>query len=195
VPRVPQRRRGRARVAALLAAAAAEFAASGFESATMTAIAVRAGASIGSLYQYFPTKELIAEALHAENAAALSAMIDALSEEVASATTHGRSAAALADTLLDRLAAFLVAHPAFVVLAERRGDSKRKTALRARLRGQIARLLAAATPPMPRARAAIMAVIVLHVLKAAVTISGERDLPNRAAVLDELRAMLRRHLA
>src|SRR5258708_7444490 len=83
--RVPQRRRGRARVAALLAAAAEEFAAQGYEAATMTAIAARA-------------------------------------------------------------------------------------------------------------RAAIMAVIVLHVLKAAVTISGESDLPNRDAVLAELRAMLQRHL-
>jgi AcrR family transcriptional regulator len=198
--RVPQQRRGRARVAALLEAAAAEFAANGYEAATMTAIAARAGASIGSLYQYFPTKELIAEALHAENAAALSAMIDGLRAEVAGGPVagerrRGRSAAALVDTLLDGLAAFLVAHPAFVVLADRRGDSKRKTALRARLRGQIASLLGAATPPVLPARAAVMAVIVLHVLKAAVTISGESDLSNRAAVLGELRAMLRRHLS
>jgi len=188
--RVPQRRRARARVAALLAAAADEFAAQGYEAATMTAIAARAGASIGSLYQYFPTKELIAEALHAANAADLSAMIDALRGEA-----RGRSAAALAEALLDRLAQFLADHPAFVVLADRRGDSARKTALRARLRGQIAGLLAAATPPLPRARAAVMAVIVLHVLKAAVTISGESDLPNRDAVLAELRTMLRQHLA
>jgi AcrR family transcriptional regulator len=187
---VPQRRRGRARVAALLAAATAEFAAQGYEAATMTAIAARAGASIGSLYQYFPTKELIADALHASNADDLSAMIDGLRRDA-----RGRSAAALAEALLDRLAAFLAAHPAFVVLADRRGDSARKTAVRAKLRGQIVSLLAAAAPPVPRARAAIMAVIVLHLLKAAVTISGESDLPNRDAVLAELRAMLRRHLA
>jgi AcrR family transcriptional regulator len=191
--RVPQRRRGQARVAALLAAAAAEFAAQGYEAATMTAIAARAGASIGSLYQYFPTKELIAEALHVENAAALSAMIDALRCEIARGA-RGRSAAALVETLLDRLAAFLAAHPAFVVLADRRGDSKHKAEVRARLRGRIASLLGAATPPLPRARAAVMAVVVLQVLKSVVAISGESDLPDRDAVLAELRAMLRRHL-
>ena len=55
------RRRGRERVAALLAAAATVFAERGYEAATMTEVAARAGASIGSLYQFFPTKELLAE--------------------------------------------------------------------------------------------------------------------------------------
>jgi len=38
-------------------------------------------------------------------------------------------------------------------------------------------------------------VIALHLLRSAVAIAGEDDLPHRAAVLDELRAMLRQHLA
>ena len=47
----------RARAVLRGAAAAAEpVRAQGYEAATMTAIAARAGASIGSLYQYFPTK-------------------------------------------------------------------------------------------------------------------------------------------
>jgi hypothetical protein len=59
----PRRARGHARVAALLEAAGIEFAEKGYEAATMTAIAARAGASIGSLYQFFPTKDQIAGAL------------------------------------------------------------------------------------------------------------------------------------
>ncbi len=157
--RAPQRERGRARVAALMAAAAEVFAENGYDAATMTEIAARAGASIGSLYQFFPTKELIAEALHAQ------------------------------------YSGFRATHPAFVVLADRRDiDKKRKKKTRARLRGQIAALLAQAAPPIAPARAEALAVIVLHLLRSAVAIAGEDDLPNRNAVLDELRGMLRQHL-
>jgi AcrR family transcriptional regulator len=62
-PKAPQRERGRQRVAALLEAAAAVFAERGYEAATMTEIAARAGAPIGSLYQFFPGKPALADAL------------------------------------------------------------------------------------------------------------------------------------
>src|SRR3954465_1135211 len=69
--RAPSRARGRLRVDALLAAAAEVFAAKGFDAATMTEIAAQSGSSIGSLYQFFRTKEAVAEAL-------LDAQVDAL---------------------------------------------------------------------------------------------------------------------
>jgi AcrR family transcriptional regulator len=189
--RAPQRERGRARVAALLAAASEVFAENGYDAATMTEIAARAGASIGSLYQFFPTKELIAEALHAQYSDDFAAMLAGLAPRVA-----GKPGATLADVLFRDLSGFLTAHPAFVVLADRRDiDKKRKKKTRARLRGQIAALLAQADPPIAPARAEALAVIVLHLLRSAVAIAGEDDLPHRAAVLEEVRAMLRRHLA
>jgi AcrR family transcriptional regulator len=190
-PRAPQRERGRARVAALLAASTAVIAESGYEAATMTEIAARAGASIGSLYQFFPTKELIADALHRENGEDLARMLADLGARFA-----GKPSAALADALFADLSTFLDSHPAFIALAGRRNiDVKRKKQMRRLLRGQLAALLAQAEPPVPAKRAEILAVIVLHVIQSAVTIAGEADLPNRAAVLDELRLMLRRHMA
>ncbi len=59
----PKRERGKLRVAALLDAASALFGERGYELVTMTEIAHRANASIGSLYQFFPSKEVLAEAL------------------------------------------------------------------------------------------------------------------------------------
>ncbi len=47
----------------LLAAAAQIFEAHGYASGTTNRIAKRAGVSIGTLYQYFPSKEAIAVAL------------------------------------------------------------------------------------------------------------------------------------
>lgn len=57
--RAPQQERSRRRVAALLDAAAAEFAERGFATATTTAIAARAGVPIGSLYQWFADKDAL----------------------------------------------------------------------------------------------------------------------------------------
>ncbi|MGH9437803.1 MAG: TetR family transcriptional regulator, partial [Terriglobia bacterium] len=63
--RIPQQQRGQRRVAGLLRAAASVIAEAGYERATMCGIARRARASIGSLYQFFPNKESVAEALRA----------------------------------------------------------------------------------------------------------------------------------
>ena len=76
--RAPQRRPGRERVASLKAAAAALFVEKGYDATTMTEIATRAGASIGSLYLFFPTKPVLAQAMVTELAEALSTRLDRL---------------------------------------------------------------------------------------------------------------------
>src|SRR5882724_8954041 len=183
--RAPRLERGKARVAALLAAGAAVFAEKGYDAATMTEVAAKAGASIGSLYQFFPTKELLATALHEEMLDRLLRHLDDISENAA-----GRTAAELADLL-----EFLVRNPAFTALADRRDiDKKRKQATRARLRRQIADLLSQASPPLSPERAWIMAIIVLHLMRAAISLSESDDISTRDTVLSELRRMLRAHL-
>jgi AcrR family transcriptional regulator len=188
--KAPQRRRGKERVAALLSAAVEVFAEKGFEAATMTEIAAKAGASIGSLYQFFPTKDVLAAALHQVNGEALSQMLADLANE-----TAGQNPIAVADRLFADLKRFLDDHPAFVVLLDRRDpDHAAKEVRRAKLRGQVAQLLQQTRPPLAPARAETMAVIILHVMKAAMTITSENDLVNGPAALDELRAMLKGHL-
>jgi AcrR family transcriptional regulator len=61
--RVPIQERSRRRVESILDAAALVFAEDGFEAATTEAIAEKAGTSIGSLYQFFPNKLALFEAL------------------------------------------------------------------------------------------------------------------------------------
>ena len=63
--RVPVQDRSERRVASLLSHAEAVLAKVGYEATTMTEIAARAKASIGSVYQYFPNKEAITAALYA----------------------------------------------------------------------------------------------------------------------------------
>jgi AcrR family transcriptional regulator len=61
--RAPVQERGRARVEAILDAAESVIAQVGLEAATTNAIAERAGASVGSLYHFFPNKQAIVDAL------------------------------------------------------------------------------------------------------------------------------------
>src|SRR6478736_6646670 len=73
--RSPKQKRGWERVAVLTEAAARVFLDKGYEAATMTEIAAEAKSSIGSLYQFFPTKVLLAEALHLERLRQLNAAL------------------------------------------------------------------------------------------------------------------------
>ncbi len=188
--RTPQSKRGKVRVASLLAAAATVFAARGTETATMTEIAAEARASIGSLYQFFPTKELLATALHTELLGQLGTMLDDIR-----ATAAGQSPALLADQVFEQLSDFLVINPSFVALADRRLiDPDRKRAVRARLLDQIADMLQAATPAVATDRAQILAIIILQLMKGTVSTDAGLDPVTRAQVMIELRSMLRTHL-
>lgn len=188
--RVPRLQRGHERVSALLAAAAAVFVERGYDGATMTEIAARAGASIGSLYQFFPTKTLVAEALHMQELEALSGVIEGLS---------GAPPGSLADVtglLFDGLVAFLADHPAFLAMAERRDiDPARKAETRRTMLEQIGALLALASPPPSAARREAVSVLLLTLMKAAVSLQAAQGGPAVPELVAELRAMAVKHLA
>ncbi|HEX3983815.1 MAG TPA: TetR/AcrR family transcriptional regulator [Acidisoma sp.] len=59
----PKRQRGRDRVAAILSTATELFAEKGYDAVTMTEIAARSSTAIGSLYRFFPTKDVLVTAL------------------------------------------------------------------------------------------------------------------------------------
>lgn len=69
--RVPVQARGRRTVARVLDAAAEQFVAVGYDAATTTQIAARAGVSVGSLYQFFADKGVLLDALAERHAAGI----------------------------------------------------------------------------------------------------------------------------
>ncbi len=187
--RAPKRERGRKRVVDLMAAAAALFVEKGYDATTMTEIAARAGASIGSLYLFFPTKKLLAQAMLTELADKLSARLDGLQ-----ARTAGWTAIAIADALFDELSLFLAADPVYAVLIDLPGDDGWRQPVRARRRSQIGALFAHANPALPPGQPERLALIVPQLMRITLMLGAER--PGSAeAVLAELRAMLRHHLA
>ena len=172
----PKRERGKQRVAALIDAGAELFAEKGYEASTMTEIAQRAGAAIGSLYQFFPSKEALAEALfnrYAERAAASFARVEELAP--------GRPARELADLLIDYKLALRTDRDASIALSSSvAGIVERRKPLGDALRGRIASILRAANRALSEDEAAAAAVIVSQVMKivpALAATENERPLP------------------
>ena len=181
----PTRRPGRERVAALLEAASAVFAERGYEAATMTEIAARAGALVGSLYHFFPNKEAVGEALLARFAGEIDAAFDAVDARAAST-----SAADLADALFDLMLGLRDESKALAVVMEGRPEwsSKWREFVDATLR-RIAGTLALRAPRLAPESARSLAVVLLQNMKAYKALAD--DEPGAAA---ELRAMTRLYL-
>ena len=187
--RSPKQKRGWERVAVLTEAAARVFLDKGYEAATMTEIAAEAKSSIGSLYQFFPTKVLLAEALHLERLRQLNAALVDLQ-----ATVDGKRAAEIGDAIFARLGAFLEEHREFPVLAARRDIPKeRKVQSRAELRGNITALLRKAAPSIGD-DVELLAALVLELLRIIVTAAHDPDLGGDPRMTAELRGMLRKRL-
>jgi AcrR family transcriptional regulator len=187
--RSPKQKRGHERVAILTEAAAKVFLEKGYEAATMTEIAAEATSSIGSLYQFFPTKVLLAEALHVERLRQLNAALVELQTSVG-----GMRASEIGDAIFTRLGDFLEEHREFPVLAARRDIPKeRKATSRAELRGNIAALLQQAVPSIDN-DIDLLAALVLELLRIIVTAAYDPDIGGDPRMVTELRGMLRKRL-
>ena len=88
VRREPRQARSRARVAQILAAADAILSVEGFEALTVRRIALEAGVPVGSIYQFFPDKAAVVDALAHEYIGEFDAAIAVL---VASAEDAGEA--------------------------------------------------------------------------------------------------------
>src|SRR5580698_8677262 len=184
-PRAPKRQRGKQRVAELLAAGAAVFAENGYEAATMTEIAARAGAPIGSLYQFFPSKEALADTLVQRYVGLLAADLEAL---------EARALEIDSQALIEGLFSVLRGHPqeraAMLPLAEARMDERtRRETFRYLLRKRIAAILRVRSPTLSAEAARDRSVVVLQLMKAASSLSDEENLSGRAMALRELQAL------
>ncbi len=183
--RAPKRARGKQRVAELLEAAADVFAARGFEAATMTEIAARAEAPIGSLYQFFPTKEALADTLVQNYAGSIAADLETLQE---------RAAELEIDQLVDSLFKLLRGRPreraaALPLAAARMDEEKRQTTFRHMVRRHIAAILRVREPSLTAEDARDKSVVLLQLMKAASALNDEAGLAARPRALRDLRAL------
>jgi AcrR family transcriptional regulator len=188
---VPQRSNGRERVALILQAAAEVIHERGYEAATMKEIAERSNTKIGSLYRFFPTKELVADALIQLYAESAEAQWQAIIAKAPTATTER-----LADLLLNAHVQTSEKHKVMHTLLE---SGTHLSNLRLELRGlniqRIANALKAHVPHLKPAAAKSIAVIMFYNMRAMRALTSDPTAPNAPGASNELRASVRAYLA
>ncbi len=188
--RAPKRQRGHLRVAAIMMAGADIFAEKGYDGATMTEIAARSATAIGSLYRFFPSKDALADALLRDYAQHALDGLAALAERAADLTPED-----LAGALVEFRRGLQSQRRLAVALADSQGGSgdKRVRFRTAALDG-LATILRRAIPGLTPEKAASMAMVLLHVLKA-VSAAAQEPPPGDSLLLTEIREMICLYLA
>ncbi len=187
VRKVPQQARSRATVERLRSAARTVLERDGYEGFSTNRVAAEAQLSVGSLYQYFPDKLALAEAV-------IERWVEEVSDRVAgtlttAATTGGRDPAAVA---ADALVEALESDEALLRLVweELPGarNADRRRALERRISEQVLAFLSGrgARLPDPPATAWVLVVAIEHV---AVRWVLDRPPIPRAAVVAEMAAL------
>ena len=188
-PRLPQRRRGELRVAALLESAAATFAEKGYEAATMTEIAARAGAAIGSLYQFFPSKEALATALLDRYGELMEVGLTELVKGAKKLTARG-----FADTLIDRRLEPRPEREAVLALTDAPGVAGERARFAASIKRHFALALKSVNPSLSARRCRAMASVIVQLLKQ-VPALAEEDRRQHLGAVRELRELLALYIA
>lgn len=189
VRRSPQQDRSTRRVGAFLEAAETLFAELGFEAATMTEIAERAGSSIGALYSYFPDKKSIALALLDTYAARIEEHWRPLFDEIVSLSAEDFS-----ERFIDRFLDFVAAHPAYLQLQAAPIRLRRSAAAKRAFRASLIKALSLRAPSMPQQRSELCANVVLQIVRGMMQMYNDAEVSQRAIVSREFKTALSAYL-
>ena len=171
----PKRQRGNLRVAAIMEAGVAVFTEKGYDAVTMTEIAARSGTAIGSLYRFFPSKDVLADALLERYAQHVMDRFAELAKSAPSMTLD-----ALADALVDFMVSLQSQRSFAAALLDARGVSdERRVKFRQSMREGLAGILRTLIPAINKAKAESMATVLLHVLKGLSSAADEKPAARR----------------
>jgi AcrR family transcriptional regulator len=188
--RAPQQDRSTRRVTAFLEAAEALFAELGFEGATMTAIAERAGSSIGALYSYFPDKKAIALALLETYTGQIKEHWRPLFDEVAA-----YSARDFSEHFIDRFLDFVAAHPAYLQLHAAPIRLHRSRPAKRAFRASLVEALRRRVPALGQQPAELRVGVMLQIVQGMVQMYNDADPSERATVINEFKTALASYLS
>jgi len=155
----------------------------------MTAIAARADAAIGSLYQFFPSKEALAAALLSRYGEWMKVSLSKLVKEARTLTPRD-----LADTLIARRLERRPEREAVLAVTEAPGAAGERARFAESIRRHIALALKAVNPSLSSRRSRAMASVIVQVLKQ-VPVLVEEDRRQHLGIVRELRELLALYIA
>jgi len=187
--RAPQQPRGELRLAQLLQAAASLLSEVGYDAATMTGIASRAQASIGTLYQYFPNKPAIVLALRNQYRAEMEERWAILDEK-----TREMSVKQVAHLLVEIMVRFVEERPAYFPILDAPIKFKRNQEAKIRLRRRIAKVFRSKQPSLSKAFAYRIANVSVQIIKSMFNLYAEANSDEREELVKEYKLVLAAYL-
>ncbi len=191
--RLPQQARGQHRVTRLLDAAAEVFAEIGYDRTTTNAIAIRANTSIGSLYQFFPNKVAILNALANGYQTHLSNLLNDVF------TVDLDDLQAVLSTLIDRISAYYGANPAFQPMFYASQSSPELSqvadATAEILVGRVSGLFLRTNPHLTPAQARFYAIVVVLMMRSLIPLSQKDNGISPDEIIPQLKRMVFAYLA
>ena len=188
-----RQKRGVLRVEEILSAAGTLFAEVGYDKATTNMIAARAGISPGSLYQFFPNKEAIAQAFATDVTNRLHRVYDTLlSSEVITLPFRD-----FIDIFIERIVAFNRTYPGYLALELGSTLSSSLAFVLADLhQDSLARLDAIFTARWPRStveQRRLPLLVSYRLFLALLPLVLQGDAENQSAIVHEMKAVLYRY--
>jgi AcrR family transcriptional regulator len=187
--RAPQQERATLRRAKFLEVAESLIGEVGYEATTMTAVAERANASIGTLYDYFPDKKTLSIAILAKYGEEVEAHWQPLLDKAPSL-----SPAVFADRFIDNMLEFVKERPAYLPLTGERLGFSRPAAARKSVRGAVARAFQATNPRLKADEALIIANVTVQQIKGLMALYKEATPKDRDLFTAEFKKILRLYL-
>ncbi len=182
--RKPQQARAAERRAQFLKVAATLIGEHGYDAVSMTAIAAEAGASIGTLYDYFTDKQSIAIALLSAYSAEADAYWVEVFDKQKFATTSG-----FTKTFVQGVLTFVKLHPAYLPLMGAVGYVRTPDA-RQPLRRTISDALQKAKPELPAARAFLGAQVLVELMKGMLVVFKQVAAKDRETVISDFETLM-----
>jgi AcrR family transcriptional regulator len=191
----PRQERSEATVDAILEATARVLCTTGYDRASTNRIALAAGVSIGSLYQYFPSKEALVAALAERHMAKMTSLVRAKLAELADAPI-AVGVRAMIQAMFDAHAVEPALHKVLIEQVPRIGRLENLRTVESEVEELVLTLLKTRKSELRRGALETMALLLITVVEAVThaTVLAELD-PSRAqAMAEELTDLVLRYL-
>jgi AcrR family transcriptional regulator len=191
----PRQERSQATVEAILDATARVLCSIGYDRASTNRIALAAGVSVGSLYQYFPSKEALVAALAARHMATMTALVRSKLAEVANAPMPV-AVRTMIDAMFEAHGVDPRLHKVLIEEVPRIGRLENLRHVERETEGLVAIMLESRKAELRRTNVETMALLLVTVVEAAThaAVLAELEPARSRAVADELTDLVLRYL-
>ena len=191
----PRQERSQATVDAILDATARVLCSTGYDRASTNRIALAAGVSVGSLYQYFPSKEALVAALAERHTEQMTSLVKRKLHEVSTMPVDV-AVRTMIRSMFDAHAVDPRLHKVLIEQVPRVGKLEKVVAVEREVAALVQVFLAARRGDLRRSNVDAVAFVLCHVVEAVThaAVLAELDTSRCRGVEDELTDMILRYL-